>query len=628
MRIFKNVLVSLTMLLFACHLAHANIQEFSTESEALTYIEQLRNGNSFDPINVVETATLLLQDSQINNWDIAYLYASNLKLEAFLAQENIGKAEELYKQISPLAKKIDDPLINIRLMMSELYIEFATGNIEKIPSLYAPLLSKAEETEDAATKGEIYQAIGLSQNNTLDLGGAVKTLKIAYEQFEKAGDINAQSEVLSSLANAFAEMGDLNLAVNYFRTSLELVEQGGDLFGKSVILYNLANAYAEFGEYEPAERYFVDAIAISKEIGDTIGVAWAEFGLAKIAVDKENWTQALDLLKEAKPVFEEAGDLDSLSYVMLSQGEAYIGSDNIAKTEEIIRQSEQFLLSGSSESYRLSYNELLIKVAEKKGDYKTANEKLNENFGLLRKLYEIENSQQAQRHKVEFETRIKENQNQILQKENEVNQLKIKEQQSQQHMWIVIIVLGSAFLTIVIVLLIFQTKNRNRFKRMALRDDLTNSPNRRAILQFAQERFLEAKHTDMTLTIALIDLDFFKKLNDQYGHELGDNVLKAFADTCLNSLRKQNRFGRYGGEEWLLVMANTSITEASLVFRRLRADWNNKVIDGLPEKHGISFSMGIAQFDKHTDQNLHAVIKRADDKLYEAKNQGRDQVIT
>ncbi|MGN6390203.1 MAG: diguanylate cyclase [Burkholderiaceae bacterium] len=161
---------------------------------------------------------------------------------------------------------------------------------------------------------------------------------------------------------------------------------------------------------------------------------------------------------------------------------------------------------------------------------------------------------------------------------------------------------------------------------MAIRDELTGVCNRREILRLAE---LEREHAQRktpaaALCVCLIDLDYFKSVNDRFGHGVGDAVLRAFAAAMQDGIRKTDHFGRYGGEEFLLVLPGVDGPRAGLLAEKLR----QRIAQlAFPEMPGLSvtISIGIAQFAD--GESLPRTIFRADRALYEAKDGGRDQVV-
>jgi diguanylate cyclase (GGDEF)-like protein len=168
-------------------------------------------------------------------------------------------------------------------------------------------------------------------------------------------------------------------------------------------------------------------------------------------------------------------------------------------------------------------------------------------------------------------------------------------------------------------------QHRRALADLALRDELTGQPNRRAVWAYAQVQLEQAQRLGVPLTLAMIDLDHFKRINDTWGHAGGDAVLRALAQAASAVLRGQDRLGRWGGEEWLLVMPGTSAREVPAVFTRLRERFIATPADDGVGAHGCTFSMGAAQLGGDTP-TLEALVAECDRQLYRAKSEGRDRL--
>jgi diguanylate cyclase (GGDEF)-like protein len=161
-----------------------------------------------------------------------------------------------------------------------------------------------------------------------------------------------------------------------------------------------------------------------------------------------------------------------------------------------------------------------------------------------------------------------------------------------------------------------------RIEELAELDDLTGSFNRRCIMRLLDDRITHAQHSNTPCSIALIDLDWFKRINDAYGHPVGDEVLRTFAITVFANIRGIDQFGRYGGEEFLLVLPETSGDSAARILERLRTiiadlDWS-AFSPGLR----VTISAGIATL--RPNETPDSFLARADSALYVAKARGRD----
>jgi diguanylate cyclase (GGDEF)-like protein len=173
----------------------------------------------------------------------------------------------------------------------------------------------------------------------------------------------------------------------------------------------------------------------------------------------------------------------------------------------------------------------------------------------------------------------------------------------------------------------FELKAANkRIEELAELDELTGSFNRRCIMRMLEDEIARARRSNTLCSMALIDLDWFKRINDAYGHPTGDEVLRTFAITLFANIRNIDRFGRYGGEEFLLVLPDTSSEGAARILDRLRSivadlDWS-AFSPGLR----VTISAGVATLAPN--ENPDAVLARADAALYSAKARGRNRIAT
>jgi diguanylate cyclase (GGDEF)-like protein len=155
---------------------------------------------------------------------------------------------------------------------------------------------------------------------------------------------------------------------------------------------------------------------------------------------------------------------------------------------------------------------------------------------------------------------------------------------------------------------------------------LTGAFNRRCIMRMLDEEIARAGRSGTPCSIALIDLDWFKRINDTYGHPTGDEVLRTFAISMFANIRSIDRFGRYGGEEFLLVLPDLSVDAAARALDRLRAiiadlDWS-----AFSPSMNVTISAGVAAL--RPNESPDTFLARADSALYAAKAKGRNRVAS
>jgi diguanylate cyclase (GGDEF)-like protein len=156
------------------------------------------------------------------------------------------------------------------------------------------------------------------------------------------------------------------------------------------------------------------------------------------------------------------------------------------------------------------------------------------------------------------------------------------------------------------------------------RDDLTGVGNRRFLTHMLEQEKSRAQRSGTTFCVAMLDLDLFKTVNDTHGHAAGDQILKAFAQVAQQGLRKIDYFGRYGGEEFMLIMSDTRLDGAQATAERLRTNVGNTRYNDIDPELIQTVSIGLAEF--HQGESIEHVQLRADKALYKAKSRGRNRV--
>jgi diguanylate cyclase (GGDEF)-like protein len=165
-----------------------------------------------------------------------------------------------------------------------------------------------------------------------------------------------------------------------------------------------------------------------------------------------------------------------------------------------------------------------------------------------------------------------------------------------------------------------------RIEELAELDELTGSFNRRCIMRMLDDEIARAHRTKMPFSVALIDLDWFKRINDAYGHPTGDEVLRTFAITVFANIRNMDRFGRYGGEEFLLILPETAHDVAARILDRQREIISDLDWSAFSPGMRVTISAGVATLAP--DEAPDALLARADSALYAAKARGRNRIAS
>lgn len=164
-----------------------------------------------------------------------------------------------------------------------------------------------------------------------------------------------------------------------------------------------------------------------------------------------------------------------------------------------------------------------------------------------------------------------------------------------------------------------------RFEQQAMHDVLSGLHNRRGMRANLELEYARSKRSHLNMTVIMCDIDYFKKVNDLYGHDKGDEVIKKVGQIFTSELRKQDSLARWGGEEYLFLLPTTNSSQGMVLAEKLRKKIENFTFKYKNNPFNITVSMGVHQFTVFDD--IDDAINCADKNLYKAKSQGRNRCI-
>jgi diguanylate cyclase (GGDEF)-like protein len=165
-----------------------------------------------------------------------------------------------------------------------------------------------------------------------------------------------------------------------------------------------------------------------------------------------------------------------------------------------------------------------------------------------------------------------------------------------------------------------------QLSQMAVTDPLTGIYNRRYFFEIAEKEFREAVRYKRPLSVVMFDLDYFKKINDTFGHARGDEILRAVVHRCVENVRQADTIGRYGGEEFVIILPETGPDQGFALIERLRQNLASSPVDTDSTPALVTASFGIASL-KPGVRDLLSLLNRADIALYHAKQSGRNRCV-
>lgn len=379
----------------------------------------------------------------------------------------------------------------------------------------------------------------------------------------------------------------------------------------------------EMGNHREAIAEFTKARALSVSLDDSQAIAFADMAICESNIELGELVTAQRQCDNALRLFGDAVLSVKETRVLEARIDLGLGRPGTALTtlDGILDHGGEDLSPrqvAAIYEWRARANQVLHK-------YRQAYNDLQEYLNRYTAANDAAKVKQAGALRARFATDREVERNTSLKRELEYSREKTKRQSEELRWNAVLAVLGASVIALLGYFLLANRRYRAQLVVLANQDPLTGLPNRRRTAELAEAALGAARAAAEPLTIAVIDMDHFKSINDRCGHGAGDHVLMEFARASREALRSTDILGRWGGEEFLLVMPNTPIEVAHASLERLRTRMFAIRLPSTGAGLKVSLSAGLAFYDAST-RSLEDLIARADAALYIAKNEGRDLV--
>jgi diguanylate cyclase (GGDEF)-like protein len=451
-------------------------------------------------------------------------------------------------------------------------------------------------------------------------------LRRADSLFEKLKKPMHALTTLNSIATLYNRMGDYVQARHIYMRALAAQREAGMQREQVVTLHNLGRANENLHDWDASRAAFAESLEISRKINYLRGEAYAMRGLAAVANALGDPEGALDTLQNAEVLQKQVPDARLRAQIQLARG---IALHKLQRLPESTAALESALVDfrQADALYELTqvYSELSGVYAET-GNWRDAYARQVDAKTISDKLLKNQLDQGFATLKVEFDTATQDKENAALKKQNEANERALAQARSVRRLQATVIILTISLVLLLTLLAVFQHRSTLRMHLLAMTDELTGVPNRRAVLNRLEP--LVRRDSVEPCSILIIDIDYFKAINDQLGHSTGDEVLKVVAATVRSAVSEPAFFGRLGGEEFLIVLPATGLNAARVLAQSFCE--RIEAIDTshwFGERRHVTCSIGVSASVPGRDTPS-TMLQRADAALYSAKRGGRNCVRT
>jgi diguanylate cyclase (GGDEF)-like protein len=596
------------------------------EAHCLPYdspeITRLQEFASRDPSRALEqTRTALAQlerDPSASPSQRAALYAAQAHAYSLLELDH--EARKSAALGLALAPALNDPVhLDLLMVDAENVYDQAGLNsaIERIEG------ARASQKPGSIAQSCLLITLGVLKFRQDRAAESITHLLQAYRSSNPGTELRMlAAEALSSVMRG---MGDYAQALELNQEVIDWQRSKGATLSLSVSRFLRGNIFTELKDYRSAIAELEAARAISVTLADEQGIAFADMDLCDAEIELGHLPQAELRCADAARRFEAAGSTDVVKRTQVLQARIDLSQ---SRAQRALARLDEVLAHGGADvpaRQLASAYQLRSRANAALGRYEQAYKDLNEYASRYVAASEAERVRQGVALRARFGTDREIERNASLKRD--LAFARELAQRQREHLRWTVVGIGAGVLVIALLtyILLANLRHRRELQRLANVDALTGLANRRRTVALASAALSRARSEYEPVTIALLDLDHFKAINDRCGHAAGDAVLREFATRASRYLRASDVLGRWGGEEFLLVLPDTSLDTAVASLERLRLVALDIPLPPNADGLRVSLSAGLATNEAGLS-SLDEIVARADAALYAAKADGRNLV--
>lgn len=621
MRIMKvaRILAMLPGLLLASPPAGALDRAASAHPAAPLVQEAIRAGrsNPDDAQRLADDALARLATQPDADLEIR----ARLALCDYYSERDLERARDMLARATaqlPLARRGG---LRAGVHSCEGEIHEAAGDTMRALSTFELAVSAAEAAGDEEMLANALYLRGWLRGVQGDFALGLLDLRRSVTLYEK-GDFPEHSRTaVNGIATIYNRMGDYAQAQQYFEQAAKAQLAAGMQREAMVTLYNLGRTREHLGQWDDAQATYLQAMGLARAIGYARGEAYVHRGLAGLHNARGEWPQALERVADAERLAAGTPDARLQAQLALVRGVALQGLKRPAESVSVLGGALTAFARAEALSELAATHAALAAAQAELGDWRSAYENQRRLRELTDRLHARQLDQRVLTLKVEFDTAAREKENALLLREKAATEAALEQQRRAGQLQILAVTLAALLAAVLGLLAWRHRRTSRRMQTLAMTDELTGLPNRRAVLA----RLGELLATGNDCAVLILDIDHFKTINDQHGHLVGDEVLRKVASVVSGALHGRMVGGRLGGEEFLLLLPDSDLDEAVTLGEQVREAVaridTSRWFSGRP----LSVSAGVAIAHPGAGGVADA-LRRADAALYEAKAAGRNRV--
>ena len=505
---------------------------------------------------------------------------------------------------------------------------------------YLKLASKIYDKEDDKPNlARCYNNIGNIYNKLSIFSDAMEyhllSLKLEEELDEKEGIISS----LNNIGNVLKNIDEFEQALEYYQKALNISYEINNNRTIAITLNNIGNIYLSQEQYANALSFHNRSLIIKKELKDNFGIATSynnigiSFqGLGSTTKALENYNLSLDMMKKMKDGNGIASSYFHIGITFFEKGNDQKASNNL---EKALAYAQNY----DNKKIMSSCYKILAEIYSKQRDYLKAYTAITLYTQMRDEMVSAQTQKAVAELQIRYETDKKEKEIELLKTNASITNYKSKVNE----MFIIILVIILIAVAVIGFFFYFQFRQKansnetieeqnaklteayKKMEELAKTDALTGLSNRRDMYQKIKHETDRFERNEKPFTILMGDIDNFKKINDTYGHDAGDQVLTSIAALMTSTMRKQDIASRWGGEEFLILLPETDLEGGKRIAEILRERIKKESIQYKNHNLNVTITIGLSVYDRLHDVN--ESIKDADKAMYLGKIRTKNCVV-
>lgn len=476
------------------------------------------------------------------------------------------------------------------------------GNFEQSLSQSFQSLSLFQQLDDLRKQAMVYRNIGAVYISVNQYPDGLDILFKALDIAEFLDDQHLIAEIALNLGALYQEIGDLEKSQFELQKSCQIFRDLNDLRLMAYPLFNLGSLFSIQKNYQQALSIFMECVRDYKSSNNSLIYCNAQIEIGMIYFELQDFEQAMDWFKIGLQEAQVKGFKQAEEFAILGIGKVLRKEGRLLDAVDQFNQALEIALRLKvSVDQQLCY-QMLAETYEDLGNYLQALNALKKCREVESKVTEQKLDQKLKTLEISYQTQVSRKESEIIQKVNQKLEQEIVDRER----------IEKAL-----------RKSEEEFRILAALDPLTQLKNRRKFFELAADEVSRARRFIRPLCAIMVDIDHFKWVNDTYGHQKGDEILKICANLIKSCLRDVDIIGRYGGEEFAILLPETTLECGKIVADRLVNTFFENPLVLQKDSVYITVSIGLAEWVDNLD--VDTLINRADLAMYAAKRAGRNQ---